>query len=1227
MTSEAERGWREVIDGSLAAQKAAITSGTPLTVVSAGAGTGKTETLAKRTAWLLASDPECSVEQILVLTFTEKAAQEMRQRIEGMLKSWLAAYPKELAHLKKCVDRIEDAQISTIHSFAMKMIRESGLALDLDPDAAIIPTPNETIWWETFANALDSFDISQLLPLLKKDGWDARAAQLFSDDDLRSLVTDKGFNGPQVLAQAAKDAAAKLGSCGQTPLQLWDHDDTNLMRDIENSGTVFKEIWDTWLTDVFPNLSSGFRDNPVNSLEALRGVLLNFSQCDYSEENERNFAGSLVGGVLKKIPPKSKQKDEIESLLGTGMKKWRDDMLKRLQLAAMPDKREVRYAALLNKVCALGWHCWDELRRQSGLMSQDDLITNAVKVLEANEDYGLQFRHILIDEFQDTDDMQDRMLKYLWKKGVNTLFVVGDLKQSIYRFRHAKPENFQRYIIDAQNCTDGSCSYVSLDRSFRTRNQLLERFNTLFEDIWQGGYIEKDKKMKYEEICGPDETDAEWWKVRCGAASEPVIETIVAAAGSGLSSDDAGATPQGKENANFVRYRLFRGLAERMAALRAGGMKVWNKKALGAVLRERADAAKKGEKLCGWDELSDRIFTPAAWKDFSILVPSRKAYQPIETAFSEVGVPYVLCTSKDYYSRNEVTDVINLLTLLAEPDSALSLAGWLVSPFSGVAPQEAESLMNEAYPQRGRRKPLPLKQTVLKNRPDVMKELEDLRKTARLRGVAAVIAEISKSQYYLLSFESEKRARVTANLAYLAQLADEYEASQGRSLIGCADYMSSAVSLAEQQEEPDVTDEDEDAVNVLTIHASKGLEYPVVAVTGAESGTAAPKGICASERYGMVDRELPDFMLDKDEKKAETVRFAHYADTEQKALLAEKQRLWYVAATRARDKLMICGEMSCTKGGPKPPDEESLLAHVLELLDKNNDFCSVDYLEREDGRHGSHAAPAAAHEKVRPLDLTIVSPAKLGRFSASAYAMISWCPVAYRIAFRQGRNMQWALKAGEDIGGSEFGSLAHWVLSRWDFRADSLGRWLPEKIEGRKFWMPFEIRQEFEKDDARAEIRGMLAGLAATETGRKLAGLAAKDALMRETPFRVQDGDLLLVGAVDAMWNEGSTLNILDWKTTAEDRAPHEYYAGQIEFYSYAAWRYNQSKKNDISVAAGIDYLRTPDTEHVMRQFTKEDLEAAGESIRRAAEVALSGNFAEQTDKCEKCPWRKDCGK
>lgn len=220
MNNETKLDWRELINSSLPAQREAITSEASLTVVSAGAGTGKTETLAKRVAWLLSSDPECPVDGLLVLTFTEKAAQEMRGRIEGMLKDWYAAYPKELAHLKERIAKIEDAQISTIHSFAMKVIRESGLALDLAPDASIIPEPDERLWWETFAEALDTLDTAGLRAVL--DGvWKDRAEELFNSDELRRLITAKGQQGPQTLADAAKKqppnsaaAVRLLRSCG-----------------------------------------------------------------------------------------------------------------------------------------------------------------------------------------------------------------------------------------------------------------------------------------------------------------------------------------------------------------------------------------------------------------------------------------------------------------------------------------------------------------------------------------------------------------------------------------------------------------------------------------------------------------------------------------------------------------------------------------------------------------------------------------------------------------------------------------------------------------------------------------------------------------------------------------------------------------------------------------------------------------------------------------------------
>ena len=119
--NEAPR-WHSLVKGT-EAQVEALTSGKPLTVVSAGAGTGKTQTLAQRFAWLLASDPDCGVDQILVLTFTKKAAREMRERIRDTLAAWYKQCPQELAHLKGRIDNIEEAYISTIHSFSMKLIR------------------------------------------------------------------------------------------------------------------------------------------------------------------------------------------------------------------------------------------------------------------------------------------------------------------------------------------------------------------------------------------------------------------------------------------------------------------------------------------------------------------------------------------------------------------------------------------------------------------------------------------------------------------------------------------------------------------------------------------------------------------------------------------------------------------------------------------------------------------------------------------------------------------------------------------------------------------------------------------------------------------------------------------------------------------------------------------------------------------------------------------------
>ena len=210
--------WHSLIKGT-EAQIEALTSDKYLTVVSAGAGTGKTQTLAQRFAWLLASDPECGVGEVLVLTFTKKAAREMQERIKGTLERWYAECPDELAHLKSRIEGIDDAYISTIHSFAMKIIRESGLALDIDPTASIMPAPKADIWWREFASMLSSASEERILAALPAE-WRARASELMREPEFIEMLN--AF-GPEAVAEAAKSCSEKLYCAGQSPESLWEH--------------------------------------------------------------------------------------------------------------------------------------------------------------------------------------------------------------------------------------------------------------------------------------------------------------------------------------------------------------------------------------------------------------------------------------------------------------------------------------------------------------------------------------------------------------------------------------------------------------------------------------------------------------------------------------------------------------------------------------------------------------------------------------------------------------------------------------------------------------------------------------------------------------------------------------------------------------------------------------------------------------------------------------------
>ena len=207
------------------------------------------------------------------------------------------------------------------------------------------------------------------------------------------------------------------------------------------------------------------------------------------------------------------------------------------------------------------------------------------------------------------------------------------------------------------------------------------------------------------------------------------------------------------------------------------------------------------------------------------------------------------------------------------------------------------------------------------------------------------------------------------------------------SLAGCADYLSFAVNTSVRKEEPDITDENQDSVKVLTIHTSKGLEYPVTLVAGAEAHGTKTKSIGISSRYGVVMQKIPEAFCSHEPSEEKTVSGAWFADREAEAEKSEKERLWYVAATRTRDKLLLCGTAKTAKGEKIPTlHEESFLGKVVSLKEKLQEDFAVKYIDKNAKKSEAANFGAEESEEGKVLELKTVSPAKLARLSASAYS-------------------------------------------------------------------------------------------------------------------------------------------------------------------------------------------------------------------------------------------------
>ena len=825
-------------------------------VLEASAGTGKTTVLVTRYVNLLMRGVDPA--NILAITFTRKAAAEMRERILRDLRRAAEQNTFDRGRWLALRDRLADIQISTIDAFCLSLLREFPLEADLDPGFTMA---DETEVPRLVEQALDK-SLAIFVALAKRE------------PDLALVLAQLGLNRTR----------EGLASLLDRRLVAWDVLDRFLARGPADltADEVCRRAVDA-LLDLFGGLPGGFdRFIDEGPVEHPRYQIL--ARDLRRLASFRGAGNAAVRGLIDRVSAHFLKTDgrrrnserihpytaEVYPSLDAG---------KRHRAAALNLSEAVegiarRFSRDLNAVLARGIRrmfsiALAEYRRalnDRSVLDFSDVLERAVDLLGRMDEFSQsryrlegRYHHVLVDEFQDTSRKQWELVSLLvkaWGEGLGlasnpSIFIVGDRKQSIYRFRDAEVAVLQEAGRFIEGLRPHSSGRRSITRSFRALPELLAFVNEVFADL--GRDARRDDDFKYD--------DADRFPVDANGHDPRGPALGIAVAG-----DPAAC-------AAAVADEIVRVLREETVRDKQTG-----------VARE----VRPG--------------------DIAILFRSRASHRDFEAALETRGVATYVYKGLGFFDADEIKDLAALIRYLANPESELRAAAFLRSRFvrlsdtalSALAPRLASALL-DAEPASLATLPDDDRQALLRARMSVPRWLEQVDRVPP----ADLIESILPDAAYAYELRGARRHQAWENLKKMRALVRRIQNRGYATLARIADHLDALTP----GDESNAVLEALDAVNLMTVHASKGLEFPVVfAVNLAKGASGPPRPV----RVGGDDVSVGPFVSDTDEEEKGRER-------------EETKRLLYVALTRARDRLYLA---SVLKDGRLAPGRGSL-ADVL----------------------------------------------------------------------------------------------------------------------------------------------------------------------------------------------------------------------------------------------------------------------------------------------------------
>lgn len=793
-------------------------------LVSASAGSGKTTVLIARLLHLV-KDKRIEIDRILAMTFTEAAANEMKKRLAKELQDALATAEneEERNYLNKQLANMSKANISTIHGFCLNVIQNYYYAIGLNKEAIT------NIMDDSTKSILLRKSMDETFSRYMYDKTFVTLCQVFStkadsNTNLQDAITSFFY-----LATAKSDPELFLENCRKKKITSFSQYDKQIL-------TYFFDYLLVQVDSLIDALTQArYYYDDIEDMDLVNEKLASLSECSkyIDQQDYANFREVFLEQSLKSIKKVKDQpeldaiKKEIEALEGKLHSILYDE-----STFIEQSNQNVPLINCFIDVCSFFIDCYTRAKKEMKLIDFSDMEHFALRILQANNHmvasyYREHFYEIMVDEFQDSNDVQDTLVKLICKD--NNVFRVGDIKQSIYGFRHATPD-IMRSLIENTSEHD---EVIYLSYNYRSKKSIVDFNNTLFDKLMNvNGFASSFS----ENDCTLTGLDAQ--------AQDNVATEIHLISEKQINEGRFQKFSRDELKANYIASSIIK---------------------------------MKEEK--GYD-----------YKDFVVLVKTNAKSECLREAFERLNIPYFINMKHGFYDSSAIQNVTAFLKALNNPHDDIAMCALLLSPYFQMNDEDLAQIKlakengNSFY-------------GYLSNQ-SILTPFNELLKKSRTQKVSEILQDIF---YYHNYYEDYTTQQEKSNLDKLYEMVCMKETQQSLSLFAFLNMIEDSKNTQVGEAIP--ISNNDDVVRVMSIHQSKGLQFPVVFLYSIDSlNLFDTKGMIAFDdslgialNYMNLDNRLVYTGVER-------IALNHKAT---KSALEEEMRVLYVATTRAQNEMYI----------------------------------------------------------------------------------------------------------------------------------------------------------------------------------------------------------------------------------------------------------------------------------------------------------------------------------